>query len=519
LTAKIRAGIDELVLYVRGHNDGISLVCTIAIYGSIGAGVLAILICLVFEITWIRGNKEKVYTCLTSLPKTNVSQIAENLRVRKRESEDTSTTNSETSKQDDNIIKIFMAGGSNGVSGWIDQLLMIVCVLLTAVCFAICMHLLRTLIVDQATIVTSSSPHMTYLLGAFGALFQALTDVMTMHFFGTPFQSQLWTKTELVERFEWLRERFNAMYDGVRFGNVTGLLPYAGYSTASANAAGQLQCANQLEQAADCFVSDMFYGLAGSLLESRLAIYSEDDDRASLEDPGTVQNLFSLLVYPMYETQSQDPIFIVLTVLAVIFQAGAILEVVGMQTRMRRSLRFLLHCPASVVLQCPKVMSVLSGDFSTGRRDEGAKTAVFFRQVVMQIPDAMPTIEMGTMTITSQNTAAERLFGEETIGTRVADFFGPHWNGPIGDIFAVGADAKGVTEALVFRKTVHTMQDNLVYVFRDTTSTVRYNALIAQERAKSDALLKSSLPLSLVMRFDPFEFDPQIEPRPSNEES
>jgi class 3 adenylate cyclase len=44
------------------------------------------------------------------------------------------------------------------------------------------------------------------------------------------------------------------------------------------------------------------------------------------------------------------------------------------------------------------------------------------------------------------------------------------------------------------------MHDSIVYVFRDVTATARYNALIAGERAKSDTLLKSILPPSLVPR-------------------
>jgi hypothetical protein len=91
---------------------------------------------------------------------------------------------------------------------------------------------------------------------------------MTMYFFGTPFQSQLWTKNDLLDRLEWNFDRFNSMYDDVRFGNIdTGLPPYAGYATVSSNAARQLHCANKmaiptsLEEATACFVPDIVYSL------------------------------------------------------------------------------------------------------------------------------------------------------------------------------------------------------------------------------------------------------------------
>jgi hypothetical protein len=87
------------------------------------AGVVFILMCLVMEIVRIRDNKERLFSCLTPLPKTNVSQMTENLRVRKRENEEPSTaTNNDTSKQDDNVMKIFVAGGSSGFTALVDQL-------------------------------------------------------------------------------------------------------------------------------------------------------------------------------------------------------------------------------------------------------------------------------------------------------------------------------------------------------------------------------------------------------------
>jgi class 3 adenylate cyclase len=44
------------------------------------------------------------------------------------------------------------------------------------------------------------------------------------------------------------------------------------------------------------------------------------------------------------------------------------------------------------------------------------------------------------------------------------------------------------------------MGETIVYSFRDVTQTVRYNTLIAFERSKSDSMLKSILPASLVGR-------------------
>jgi hypothetical protein len=62
------------------------------------------------------------------IPKNVVGQIAENLRVRKKDTDETSTTETDTeaNKQDDNIMKTFIAGGSSRFTGVFDQLLLIV---------------------------------------------------------------------------------------------------------------------------------------------------------------------------------------------------------------------------------------------------------------------------------------------------------------------------------------------------------------------------------------------------------
>jgi class 3 adenylate cyclase len=155
-------------------------------------------------------------------------------------------------------------------------------------------------------------------------------------------------------------------------------------------------------------------------------------------------------------------------------------------------------------------MSVLSGDFSVKRRDDSAKKAAFCRQVVTQIPDGIVQVSLETMVVDSINTAAERLFGPELVGKSLREFMQHSFSGNVGALFSVTIDNKGVTEQLVYQKdaetslnletTVLPMGGSNVYVFRDITQTVRYNTLIAFERSKSDQMLRSILPPSLVPR-------------------
>jgi guanylate cyclase len=184
-----------------------------------------------------------------------------------------------------------------------------------------------------------------------------------------------------------------------------------------------------------------------------------------------------------------------------------------MEVHMRRTLQLLLHCPVSVILQCPKVMTVLSGDFSTRRRDEGAKTAAFFREVVMQIPDAIVTAAADTQEVVSVNMAADRAFGEGVVGKNVREWMTAQFQGNVQALFSnmtTTPGAKGKDESLSFQKDAETlvnlettllpMGDTFVFVFTYVTQVVRYNTLIQFERSKSDQMLKSILPPSLVPR-------------------
>jgi class 3 adenylate cyclase len=269
-----------------------------------------------------------------------------------------------------------------------------------------------------------------------------------------------------------------------------------------------------------------------SMLSARVAVYKNSPDQARLQDPTRTQSLFSLLVYPIFElliepmyTVIEDrirrdladeaaamyPTLIALVLVAVVFEALALIQLAGMESHMRRVLRLLLHCPPAVVLQTPKAMAILAGDFAVRRRDDSARTAAFFRQVVMQMPDAILTVDSSNMCVIAQNTAAERLFGlavlNENIGLALRS---SKWSGPVDHILAFGQDSKASTATLTYQKdeatlvnletTVHQMTEMLIYVFRDVTATVRYHALISVERAKSDQMLRSILPPALVPR-------------------
>jgi hypothetical protein len=69
-----------------------------------------------------------------------------------------------------------------------------------------------------------------------------------------------------------------------------------------------------------------------SMVQAGVSLFNEDASHRHLEDIESTQTPFALLMYPMV---------FVLIAPAVVFQIGAILEMNGMQTHMRRVLRLI----------------------------------------------------------------------------------------------------------------------------------------------------------------------------------
>jgi class 3 adenylate cyclase len=114
------------------------------------------------------------------------------------------------------------------------------------------------------------------------------------------------------------------------------------------------------------------------------------------------------------------------------------------------------------------------------------------------------------MEIQSTNTACDRIFGEGVASGSATLFLASKFQGDTGKLLGVGLGGKDRSVDLVYQKDEATqlnlftialpMGETIVLVFRDVTQTVRYNTLITTERSKSDQMLRSILPPSLVGR-------------------
>jgi hypothetical protein len=98
------------------------------------------------------------------------------------------------------------------------------------------------------------------------------------------------------------------------------------------------------------------------------------------------------------------------------------------------------------------------------------------------------------------------LFAEEDfVGRPISDFYNvERFHGDVHGLFASSTTTTLMMQRdgsdVYYEVTSVLSPERIVLTARDATQTVRYNTLIAEERGKSDALLASILPPSLVKR-------------------
>jgi class 3 adenylate cyclase/PAS domain-containing protein len=285
------------------------------------------------------------------------------------------------------------------------------------------------------------------------------------------------------------------------------------------------------ETALSCATPSVVLDVWQSAVRSAVVTFVEDptmntliwDRRISAYWSFLQHPVFSLLIDPMFseitdvitasngERRAQMyPALVVIIVLAVITICFATFNLLRIDAHMRTVLRFLQHCPPDVILKSHRIMAVINGDLSSGRRTDAKKAAEFFSTVIEQIPDAILFCTPATYTITSSNAACERIFGARFLQAQIQDFLGQGFKGQTAALYDPLSEKRGKTVELVFSKSdveevnleafSIEMEKAIAFVFRDVTQTIRYNTLIAAERTKSDQMLQSILPPSLVPR-------------------
>jgi hypothetical protein len=163
----------------------------------------------------------------------------------------------------------------------------------------------------------------------------------------------------------------------------------------------------------------------------------------------------------------------------------------------------MLGCKAQVLLVSPKVIRVLSGDFTPDRSDIVHCDAEFLTAVFTGLPEAaMYTDSVGT--IVAANDACLALFAQTLVGKDIKKFMAEKFGQvdirePVVLERVSYERAPGDVVRLEVR--IHPAQGHTLVFFREHKLLFEYQSAIEQALTAQEALISRVLPASLIRKF------------------
>jgi len=480
----------------------------------------------------INENKLEVYRCLTSLPKNTVSSIAENLRVIKKDVDGSSTSkDSELSKQEENTLKIFNSA-SSGEKGSSEIIQVSIMTLFMVILHIISMYLVFSLCSYELQRLDENVPHIHYLHNSFSSMFSAVS--MMNHFVSmfTPNHILLYNIEELKyiinQRMENAISNLHLSWFGGRGNEELPFFEFDNILTEGNKASlcrGRSASTGIYIEELICRPIDTVFNLVQPYIQRLLNLHTMMNDTVEYED-NTTRIFWDLLLYPIFdkffspmaeeiipsilnELEDEEtiimPFFYSILVLSTLCEIFITLSILRIDSHLRFVLGLLQHCPTSIVLQTPKIVSILSGNISSIKSGSAKRDEEFFDSVFNCLPDPILSSSLiGDIEIINES-FKQRFSGLLSQASKLETFLGL-FRGDKATILALQNNTVSElqmdiqSDNLTFRVTGFLCGNKYVVSFNDITKNKRYSALILEEHEKSDKLLSSILPPSLVKR-------------------
>jgi class 3 adenylate cyclase len=333
-----------------------------------------------------------------------------------------------------------------------------------------------------------------------------------------------------------LLEQSRKYWGSIRFGEseslngpLMGLVTYlrGEHENVTCGPEDEIRYYTDWDAARRCLSLDLMFGLIGPTMRSLMApalrgqrafAFGVDPIYSSIFDmfqQPLREQLFEPLVDGLLEDITRDvatqeasiwPIVIPLAVASLLVEIVVFLRFHLIDQQIKQVLGLLMHVSAQTLNSTPKIVRTLGGDWREARGDMASRDQLFFDAVFSALPDAILFAHQGSQKIQGANESCKRLFGnvelsernvrEAVRGRKFAGDLAPIWDPPATVTVSVNIDGGEV----FFEVTSSAEHDFLILSFVDVTQTVRHRALMADETARAETLLKSILPPSLVGR-------------------
>ena len=552
ITEALGSCLDSLRGYIAELQDNLVKITTIVLGVVVSVVPIIYIVVSIVTVKTIASEKMLIYKCLASLPKNVVSKVADSFKVLKREEdEEMKTTKSheeEFNKQEENLLKIFATSADNTSAKTTDMAVVAICTVLVIVIHVAITVMIALFLQSAGDKLNKSSPHIDSTTAAYAYDFATLMLVHLLLCAGAkPVRLHIvnFTPDVLLDvLYDW-QDRSESMYTALLYGNDE--LEAVPFTALGANIDTGSRLYPCMESSAPyneheiygCFSPDILLAFGRVKVKSYVSLYQDQHQLFAGNDFWLkhVWHIHQVHVYDSYFREmfeniipevrriidEQFPQYIGacygLLFLALIVELAFIRNLTLSEQRQKFALRLLLHCPGNVIVTNPNITALLSGNFKEKQIDATSRRSDFYDLLLKEMPDSIIVMDLSGNIQTISNSTT-RIYGysrDELVGNNISMLSeGFEGENPFAGIFDEKDKAllakKSFEKTVVYKKpgegggTVHleltfsVIGDNCIASSRDTTQTVMYNRLIAEERAKSDQLLSSILPAKLVAR-------------------
>jgi len=528
----LESSLDFYKLFITTKNKELSVIVQKYFFVTISSVFFFDLLFLYFSLKSIRTTKTEVYKCLTTLPKNTVSSLSESLRQLKKEGDGSSTSkDNELSKQEENILKVF-SSASSGENSSSETIIISSGTVFSGFLNLVCIWLFYELFLKEMDSIDENIPHIQYLHNSYTSMFSAVSMINHFSSFFTPYHIIIFNLDYIINQIQ------TRLIQGLKYfhlswfgGRGDGTLPFLQFDSFLNEGNKATYCYEKnistgvfIEELA-CRPVDSIFNLVQPYLQRKMTLYNSMNATIGFDDNIT-RVFWDIMLYPVFdqffapmsqkivpaiisdllsERQRVVPVIGLLTLLAFILEFIIIGQINKIEKHMRYVLSLLQHCPTHIVMQTPKIVSILSGNISSGQSSSSKINELFYDEIFDCLPDSVLVTNMiGEFEVF--NLSFKRFFGSNLDNIKNLSDFLKHFKGDFTPLASM--QNNGNTElSYVSGEDIITFQVNsfvsgqkYIVAFTDISQTVRYNKLICEEREKSDKLLSSILPPTLVKR-------------------
>ena len=516
-------------------NNDISIHNTLDFISYLYISFLIIIVYLFLFLSLHYINKEKlfVYECLVSLPKGVVGSIVETLRSIKKEGTEASKStesDSELSKQEENIIKIFSNFSTERISQSNSKTLQILCFSILLLLSIGNFLLIIDIFYEQSHMLQHNSPHIDFLLGVNSDInnffLSAFSNILVLNNYSYWMNYNLNSEYSYIENINNLRYNFHQIVFG---GSDEDEKPYIGIEEGKKKFSQYLICEKKKET--NHFLKNLLCGDPNShfyLLESLIQKISliNEDNYDNFSDNSLINDgyflgclyLYDIYFFPMFdsivlktknymESLIHSLLSSILVVFIIIFFLIYLIidQLIKNRDHIIFCISLFLHCPTSIISQSAKIMNVLSGFYSSKNDEITNRNSNFFSNLVQNLNNPILVIN-NEETIISGNKSFFTLFkqSDNIIGSKIQavlnsiihfDSLEMKFNNLKNEHIKININENEIN---YFLMNTNIIQNYIVYHFIDETKEINYKILIEEEKNKSDKMLCSILPYNLV---------------------